>query len=136
MEICIFRPEKYPLNSIKVKLNKVVDISYKGITIQKYFMDIGEFMKYTYSVLPDTKLFIPEIVLFRDVPLIFSPSGLLTTTNANYKVKVITNISTAHWFIVDSRYSLPPSLTAEGTICRHLIDMMEEYKSLKLVESL
>lgn len=135
MEICLFRPKEYPLNSIKVKLNKDGDISYEGITIQKCFIDIDEFMKYTYSVLPDPKLFIPEILLFRSVPLIFSPSGLLTTTNANYKVKVNTHSSTADWFIVDSRYSLPPSLT-QGTICRHLIDMMEEYKSLKLVESL
>ena len=132
MEICLFRPEKYPLNPIKVKLNKVVDISYKGITIQKYFMDIDGFMKHTCSVLPDPRLAIPEIVLFRGVPLIFSPSELLTTTN---KVKVITHSSTANWFIVDSRYSLPPSLI-QGTICRHLIDMMEEYKALKLVESL
>lgn len=135
MEICLFRPENYSLSSIKVKLTSAKPIFYNGITIYKCFIDIDEFMDYTYSVLPNTDLFIPEIMLLRDVPLIFSPSWLLTATNAKYKVKVNTHSSTADWFIVGSRYSLPPSLT-EDTVCKHLIDMMEEYKSLKLVESL
>lgn len=135
MEICLFKPEKYPLGSIKVKLNKVVDIFCNGVAIQKCFVDIDEFMNYTYSVLPDTNLIVPEIVLLRDVPLIFSPSWILNAHSAAYKVKVHTHSSTSDWLIVDSRYSLPPSLTKD-TVCRHLVDMMEEYKSLKLVESL
>ena len=135
MEICLFRPKEYPLSSIKVKVNKIASIPCTGVTIQKCFIDIDEFMRYTYSVLPDTKLFMPEILFLKDVPLIFSPSHLLTATNAKYKVKVITNSSTADWLIVDSRYSLPPSLT-EHTVCRHLVDMLKEYEALKLIETL
>ena len=135
MEICLFKPKKHPLNFDNVKLNKVEDIIFDGVTIQKCFINIDDFMDYTYSVLPDTKLFMPEIILLKDVPLIFSPYWLLTSTNSKYKAKIITNSSTATWLIIDSRYSLPPSLT-EDVVCKHLVDMLEEYLSIKLVESL
>lgn len=135
MEICLFKPKNHHLNFVNVKLNKVEDIIFDGVTIQKCFISIDDFMKYTYSVLPATKLFMPEIILLKDVPLIFSPSWLLTSTNSKYKAKIITNSTTADWLIVDSRYPLPPSLT-EDIVCRHLVDMLEEYKSIKLVESL
>lgn len=135
MEICLFRTKEYPLGSIKVKVNKIESILCNDVGIQKCFIDMDEFMEYIHSVLPDNKLFLPEILLLKDVPLIFSPSGLLTTTNTKYKVKVVTNSSTADWLIVDSRYSLPSSLT-EPIVCSHLADMLEEYKALKLIETL
>lgn len=135
MEICLFRMKEHPLGSIKVKVNKITSIPCTGVTIQKCFIDIDELMNYTYSVLPDTKLFLPEILLFKDVPLIFSPSGLLTASTAKYKVKVTTNSTTADWLIVDSRYSLPPTFT-EHIVCRHLVDMTKEYEALKLIETL
>lgn len=135
MEICLFRMKEYPLGSIKVKVNKIAYIPYNGVTIQKCFIDIDGFMNYTYSVLPDTKLFLPEILLLKDVPLIFSPSHHLTATDAKYKVKVTTNSRTADWLIVDSRYPLPPAFT-EHIVCRHLVDMVKEYEALKLIETL
>ena len=135
MEICLFKPKKHPLNFVNAKVNKVENIIFDGVTIQKCFISIDDFMNYTYSVLPDTRLFMPEIILLKDVPLIFSPYWLLTSTNSKYKAKIITNSSTATWLIVDNRYSLPPSLT-EDVVCKHLVDMLEEYLSIKLVESL
>lgn len=135
MEICLFKPKKHPLNFVNAKVNKVENIIFDGVTIQKCFISIDDFMNYTYSVLPDTRLFMPEIILLKDVPLIFSPYWLITSTNSKYKAKVITNGSTATWLIVDNRYSLPPSLT-EDVVCKHLVDMLEEYLSIKLVESL
>lgn len=138
MEICLFKLKNHHSNLVNVKLNKVEDIIFDGVTIQKCFISLYDSMSYWYcnhSVLPDTKLCMPEIILLKDVPLIFLPSELLTSTNSKYKAKIITNSSTATGLIIDSRYSLPPSLT-QGIICKHLVDMLEEYKTIKLVESL